>query len=947
MKNIFKKSLFLAALAAMSFTCAGPDPLEPPTPDDSEDNGSNGGEVPEVVVPSLSVSVTSADQVSAEIAVDAKNIQDFAWIVSNEPQELAPEVLYKQAEDDGTTAEGTTTSVKIEGLDADKTYYAYFAARVDNTKYYDEVVELQIQTLGYEFTDLLTVVEKELMGYSVRVTVPESVRTEPEKYGIRFSFGSLCDVLDAKYGMGETWAANLINNGHNCMGWQETQKDTTVVINPWNENRLDENGNTVYDESNGEAIPLHSPIAPGEPYIFIAAEYRYGDIAETGWGWTYGSPAKDMGYFIPLWDEARWVAEKGPTPRREHMSLDVNNGVFLSGEEEYWSGAIQPLFFRTALPAELDADFEIRIENTTAVDTDIKFIPGDDVYCYSYFICDDATYNGIISEYLLGHEEWMQWFVCSYFAMRTLQVPTISGPLSFNTLDSEYGLGNYLAQENLYHVLVTATSDQTGAAQKFIHETFTTKTKELEAPVVKVTAVEDGQNEYFAKFNIKAPNKDLVKAAYGANYKRDFIVEHNSGTSYDELAQNAFSAEELAEINSDKGLEIWINSTDGQTTRCVVVGYNRENTRNSVWSPEKVGPCDAVADCSTKLLDLVPKINSPLFDQLEGVWTATAKMMVREYDSNNTLQEYQTTAKAKINIMNSYEAPKLTQDVYDLYETFGKNKEYVDALYEDLKREIEIFNKYRLVYRNRLLCTGWFDYDFYSPSRLSFRDPFGLFTDEEYSCVDNAQIMYDFGPKWYLEIAKDGTVTLPFDQWETPPMVNWQGTPFFMSAYANKDGKTTLNHGYKSEVVKKTTNEVFMPGEFPVEVVSKDKIIIKSVKAALDTTAATLADAKLYNHYPNAIGGWSAYDAQLIRPVVSEITLTRGWNETSTSLALRVRRNYVERIDITGEDVKKVIYKSMTQMPERIDFSAGRRVRPIFFPTDEAYRKACPNAPLK
>lgn len=941
MRNLLFRSMLLCVVALTTAFSCGVQPDDPVDP--------NEGDSKTV----FEVSLKSADQVSAEISINASNITEIAYVLSTEEADYSDHaVLFKT----GTAVDPKEKSLKLEGLDANKTYWIYFAAKT-GTDFFEDIRELEFKTLDYEFKDLLTVVETDYMGYSVRITVPESVRKEPEKYGIRYNFGSICDVMDAKYGMGRTWAANLLENGHGCMGWQETQSDTTVVISPYNENRLNPDGSEYQDPDVGP-VTLHLPVAPGEPYVFIAGEYRYGNIEENGWGWTYGSPEKDTGYYIPLWDQDAWTtANGGPDPKREYMVLDEAKGLMTTNEEEYWTGAIQAKFFRTKLPAELDTEMEIYVDDkdlldepvndqytlaNSPVDAAIKIIPDDKVYCYSYFICNDAFYRQLVDDLLLGHEDWLQWFVCSYYGMRSLSIPTVAGPLN-NQMASEV-IGTNLEPETLYHILITATADENGSKQKFFHKKFETPAKVLDPPVIKVTAVEDGQNEYFAKFNIKAPNKDVVSAMYGADYKREFILDFNTGDyQYEDFAQNPLSEEDIKQINSDEGLEIWINSTDGQTTRCVVVGYNEELTRNVVFSPEKEGPCDAIADCKTKMLDMVPPVNSPLFDDLKGVWTATAKMLVRTYDDNNVLQIYQTNAKQKIEIMNSITLPALTSADYDIYQSFGIGKEEVDVLYQDLQREVDHFNDYRLVYRNRLLCLGWFDYDFYDPSRLLAKSPYDLFVYDEYSCIDNAQIMYEFGPKWYLEVDGDGNVTVPFDMWETPPMTAWQGTPFFMSAYAYYDdaGKE-LNHGYKTEVVKESTGEVFMPGEFPVEVVSKDKIVIKALKAAQDTTATSLANAKLNTYYPNAIGGWGAADAQLIRPVVSEITLTRGWTETATSSVKAVRRNFVERVDITGEDAQPVVFKSMTSRPEVRKLEPFRYVRPIFYKTDEAYYRDFP-----
>jgi hypothetical protein len=340
----------------------------------------------------------------------------------------------------------------------------------------------------------------------------------------------------------------------------------------------------------------------------------------------------------------------------------------------------------------------------------------------------------------------------------------------------------------------------------------------------------------------------------------------------------------------------------------IVLGYNEEETRNELYSPEKTGrPCAAVADCNTKLLDLVPRVNSPLFDILEGEWTATAQMLVREYDSNNNIQEYKKKFSTNIRIMNEYKLPALTEDVYQIYESVGMDRNACEAYYEDLKKQVDLFNTYRMTYRNRLLCLGWFDYDYVDPSRLSLMDPFDLFTDLTYSCIDNAQIMYDFGPKWYLEIDDKGNVTLPFDQWQTPPMVNWQSSVFFMSAFSQD-----TNHGYKS-AVKNSDGEVIMEASFPVQIVNNDKFIVKPINAPLSDTSRD----ETYPHYPNAIMGWSQADASIIRPVISEITFTRGAQATTTSTSSRsVRRNYVESVNMSGEDALPVVVKSMTNISE-------------------------------
>lgn len=891
--NFFKSFLALAAMSFGLFSCDEPVPpvVEDPTA-------------------TFEVKVNSVSQTTAEIGIEATLIDEIAYVVEEQQSDdLLPAVVFAIGKD----VDPAATTVTLKDLDANKTYWVYFAAKTQGDFYEDKVFELEVTTMDYTFDKMLTLVDTELMGYKVRVTVPDEVRNEPEKYAVRYNFGSLLDVLMAKYEMGRTWAVSLMENGHGCMGWQETVRDTTVYIHPYNENRLNEDGSTYIDPQTGEPVMLHIPIAPAEPYIFTAGQYRYGHLDETGWGWSYGSEEKDWGYYVPMWDENGWVNETGGFTQKSLLEFDPVTGVINTGEEKYWAdnsfgknGAFQALYFQTKAPELLETDFEVIIEDVTPIDASVSFLVDDNVYVYSYMICSDATYRTLVNDLLLGHEEWLQWLVCSYYGMQHLYFPTLQGNATVSARDFN---SVALESDNLYHVFVTVIGDDNGSKQKFVHKTFETTPKVMGAPVIEVTPVENNENEYFAKFNVKAPNKDVVRAYYAADYKREFLFEANADVKYADLCQNMFFEEDIEKINSDEGLEVQINATDGQIMRMAVLGYNAEETANDLYSPEKTGkPCPAVADCQTKLLDMVPQVNSPLFNTLEGQWTATAQLLIREYDKNNNIQEYKLKKTANIEIMNQIPTPALTQDVYDFYSGYGYDKASTDALYDDYKREAEIFNNYRLKYRNRVLCLGWFDEDpiYQNESRLALATPFDLFVHTQYSSIDNAQIFYDFGPKWYLEIDADGNVTLPFDMWATPPMSFWQRIPFFMAAYNPEQ-----NHGYKSAVVSSregAEGEVIMPGEFPVEIVSDDKFIIKPVMAPLFDEA----DAELYAHYPNAIGGWGEYDAQMLRPVVSEITFTRGWKSTASASASAARQAECAKPRVAGETWTPAVVKSLT-----------------------------------
>lgn len=284
----------------------------------------------------------------------------------------------------------------------------------------------------------------------------------------------------------------------------------------------------------------------------------------------------------------------------------------------------------------------------------------------------------------------MQWFISSFIAQYEIAMGNAyNEPVQFSVGQMFY-IDGYLSQETDFNILITAIGDENGSTQKFIHKKFSTTSKLLDPPVVVVTPVESGQHEYESKFNIKAPNKDVLKAYYGANYVRDWVVELNAdNTTYATLCQNSFTADEIEQINSDEGLVVSFPSLDGETTRLAVLAYNEEYTTNVL----KEG-CEAIADCSTKLLPLGVHYDSPLFEKLQGDWTMTAKAFVRDYDDNSNLVEYTTTFKTKVTISSEVNVPEMTDEVYALYEKFDWSKEETDGYYEDFKATADQFNKY-------------------------------------------------------------------------------------------------------------------------------------------------------------------------------------------------------------------------------------------------------------
>ena len=85
----------------------------------------------------------------------------------------------------------------------------------------------------------------------------------------------------------------------------------------------------------------------------------------------------------------------------------------------------------------------------------------------------------------------------------------------------------------------------------------------------------------------------------------------------------------------------------------------------------------------------------------------------------------------------------------------------MDALYDEFNTEMDEFNA-MLKSQNRLLCYGFgFEKEDSYTQYFTLNTPYDLFTSDSYTGYDNNSMLWDCGPKWYLEILEDGSVVAP------------------------------------------------------------------------------------------------------------------------------------------------------------------------------------------
>ena len=849
-------------MAAISlFSCASPvAPVGPDSPDVPE-----AGQEKEFA---LEVKGVGPDYV--EILVTAPYEVEIAYKLDKEPLALSPAVLFGLGK---TTKVSSGDVIKItRDISQNTSYYLYAVAKLD-VKNYSKVVSLEFRTSAYAFSDFITVVDTYYDGYKVHITVPEDTKARGNAirassmplalYNLRaYSEGQAAFDLKMIGSMGDPYSGHFFN-------------DTTIVCGVTMNLEYDENGKPIIDEDD-QAYQAGDPIAPGEPTIFYAAECRYGTKEEFSQVMGYYQPERDS-WSIPYFDRATWT----------------------------WLGAFEKKEFFTKQPVLCDCTVNVEIpeDEITVNDAMIYFDADEDVTRYFYMVLDDPTYNQILAIYLDGHEEWFQWFLTSYLAFYEWGILPETDDTFVNAAAS---FVEPLVGEEQYHVLVTVMGDEVGATQSFIHKTFTTKPKTKLPPVIEIKAV-NTDDPYAASFNIKAPNKDLVGSYWACNYAREFEVMFNAKYTYSDILKGnyTFSSEELAYINSDEGYTVSFPTLDGEVTRFAAYGCNDEYTFN-VIDPEVPGT--GWADYAAPMAEKKTPVESPLFAALEGDWTATATLRAKEQleDGSEVVRNIKHSSKITISNSAPYVPEQMADFIYDLYA--DNSKEDVEGMYDELHFLSDRFTEYRLEGQNRMLCTGFVDFDYYKkPGRMDFRSPYDLFIATDYVCLDVPQTVYDFGPKWYLEVLEDGRVIVPFNSTYLPPMHNWP-----MYAKYSWEAFTYYVGGVGSGLGVYDATEDY-PG-FPVEV-SADMNTI-TIKPIVFNGASGRQEL-----YMNALGvnPQDPATVQVVATVVSDIVLTRGWTEPAgqTAAACAVP-SYVKTVTMDGDAVTKAPavrrYKSMTKL---------------------------------
>jgi len=770
-------------------------------------------------------------------------------------------------------------------------YWLYLVASLANNQR-SEMYTFEFSTGEFNFDQLATIVGVLPDGYKVHLKMPDSVKGSvdgaPNSTAIRYSHANVM-MYNYRAESSDDYE-HLLHNGGN-----HVRKDSTLTFSDatnWGQVGYDANGDGVTDE-NDKGV-LWDYIAPGEPIVFIAGEFGWmqepegmdPDINYVVNGFFY--PASwPAGYYLPKVDSAKYWSVYASEKAVAKGAGIIHDFDMSSPIDKAWTGAFQKKVFRTRQPDVIDAKIDVKVEDLRSVDATITIIPDSRLYRYVFAILDDASYRMLLEDYLNGREEYLQWAVSSYFAMMNFGASAVeAGANETSARACEIQLSDYfydVPADTKYHVLVTGMAgEEISAPQCFTHHTFATPAKtKTKGPTIEVTALEDKATPFEAVYNVKCTSvgdNAAVRCYYGANYYKDWVLSVNSGSSYETLGQSVeFSADDVAEINSDRGLTVRIPSIDGETTRLVVVAFNDENISNGIDKVQKENVINhpAVADCVTPYYTLDDETYlqaSDLLDNpvLDGDWTLTAKVQTA---SGVQVQKSKVSLKRKLVGGDGADYPlALPDSVFNIYKDVTKwEDDEIRGHFTKFLNLAETFNEKRLRGQNKILLAGWLDND--SKGRLAHMSPWDMFISRTINTVDVESMFSEFGPKLFLEVFKDksgrDSLALTSDRYFASPASNWS-VPFYLAARADKESNNTVFH-YTND------DGAAIPLEFPVVMSeNRDTITIKAIKYVLDETTGAHE-----NYYPNLIGidERSLSGSYILEnPIVSDVVLTRGWD---------------------------------------------------------------------
>ena len=918
-KFIFALSRFAMMFAVVAMVACGNDPVNT-DPEPKPEPKPEPEPTPELEF-KMEASLVSAGTSTAEIKLTTLNIGQYSYSVDAagaNTSELTPDIIFAL----GTSyeCEDGDNTVVVEGLSPATSYVVTFAGATVEDEFFEQTVKVELTTSN--FAEELSVFDVDYMSVSVHLNYPhDKVQTgNVLKWGIAEFPLYYTNLLDK-----DMTDSEMLNRNDHAYPIVVTE-DTTWVIN--------EQNSYLTDPDTGEMMDFYSPIVPGQPMYFFLGEFAWNNNDHWGWG---------DGYYSPLFDLTNF-----------HKDWAANGYTTVPNQADYWSGYYRREFILAKEPSKMSAKPTVTTNLTPRGGT-ISINPGDGIYGFCYAIMEPNIQMQLLP-LLDNNTKYMQWYITSYHAFMNGVSMTAFGPTEI-VLDDLFYDG--MKQNTEYTLHITSLGNDMGSKQSYVTHKFKLPKATKPASTVTVKGIDnpEGANVWNQGwFNVKCSSGDALKIKYIANYEREWMSMFNSYTKYGYTEEEAmemvisqygteFTAEEVAAINSAEGYNLFFESRADANTILGVRVMNDEGTISY-----------AKGNVRTVKEPYATPVTSSLFEELKGEWTATTTIYYQHYHfchnpgdknhdcgnvatnngkyvvvpspgENNYIVQATEQISSDVTIGELTYAETLPEEVYELFFNSSslKTKEQVDAVYNQFKTTVDDFNA-NTRGQNRILCQGFElevdddkitcgipEHNVSHDGKFStqYASPYDLFIADEktYSAYNYESPVFDFGPKWFLEIAADGTVTAPFNTQYFAPMSQWLDYVYYFVGVSNS---ASLPY------VRDTEGNI-INAHFPVTI-SEDKntITINPLRHTFSTTddlGNTVT--KTEDFYPN-IGRTYNGQLQFYSRIVAPIVLTRKGTAAATAKSV----NNVEPSTINSGEVKTlfpvkdvVAPKSRTALP--------------------------------
>ncbi len=787
--------------------------------------------VPASMTAALVESATTAQTLSVEVKTVKIKAFAYAAFKAEEAPAKAPAADAVFADGQMVECADGTHSFTLEALSPNTEYVIYVAGLLSeadeegNNQPYEKVLEIKAAT--GDFTEELTLFDVEGRSFKLHVKPQLTDPANVIKWGT-------CDIF--MYNMNQQPDFDMLNLHDQYYG-NYFQGDTTLVF--------DEAHGYVWSDEMGDYIQYFEAIVPGQPQYLALGEFKYEEDEDVHGRWGWGP-----GYYMPLMDQEGYMTAYYDS----WMTGETPN------ENDYWTGYHKQIKFQVKGPEALDAGLDVDLSGLRANGGPIRINTNGNADRVTVMLLDPMTYEQIMPM-LDNNEDYLQWFTTSYIGYMMVGAQTFAGA------NIEFEMTDFLWEvdkDEQYKLMVVAAKDEVAGSLDAKYQQFTTvdvalPDYSLPAPVVVITPLEVTEQNTVS-FNVKCTSQDAASGVYAANYEREWDEAgfNEAPAEAMEYNGNELTADDIEQINSAEGMEFRFWSREDAVTTLGVMLKSIE------------GLAGEVVIASNKSLPEPAKtpVTSEYFTSLEGDWTATTTVVNKKYvgwdpDTYESIYEDVPSTKTwKVTIGDVDYPAELTDDVYQTWfdATPYGTKEEVDAQYELFKAAVDNFNA-KTTGQNRILMNG---FDVQKPNYEGsktyshYASPFELWSSDSYNGYDNASPVWDFGPKWYLEVAEDGTVTAPFNVNYFAPISAW--TEYYYDFYLAGVAKTSFLP-YDPETEGNA--------HFPVEI-SEDGNTI--------TVKPYVFEGE--NFYPNmGYVSWGSFSLGSWSSVAADIVLTRGWTE--------------------------------------------------------------------